>query len=103
MSGNEVGCLLLDYILSCKKAAGTLPKNPVVVKTIVTSNLVNRIAEKYGCEVLDVLTGFKYIGEQITLLEKKGEQERYVFGFEESYGYLSGTYVRDKDRVVASC
>lgn len=102
MSGNEVGCLLLDYILSCKKAAGTLPKNPVVVKTIVTSNLVNRIAEKYGCEVLDVLTGFKYIGEQITLLEKKGEQERYVFGFEESYGYLSGTYVRDKDGVVAS-
>jgi phosphoglucomutase len=102
MSGNEVGCLLLDYIMSCKKAAGTLPKNPVVVKTIVTSNLVNRIAEKYGCEVLDVLTGFKYIGEQITLLEKKGEQERYVFGFEESYGYLSGTYVRDKDGVVAS-
>ncbi len=102
MSGNMVGCLLLEYILSCKKAAGTLPENPVVVKTIVTTALAARIAEKYGCELRDLLTGFKYIGEQIGLLEKQGHPERYVFGFEESYGYLAGTYVRDKDAVVAS-
>ncbi len=102
MSGNEVGCLLLDYILSCKQAAGTLPADPVVVKTIVTTNLVAAIAEHYGCELRDMLTGFKYIGEQIGLLEQEGHPERYVFGFEESYGYLAGTYVRDKDAVVAS-
>lgn len=102
MTGNEVGCLLLNYILSCKKAAGTLPENPVVVKTIVTSDLAARIAEAYGCTLIEVLTGFKYIGEQIGLLEKEGHPERYVFGFEESYGYLSGSYVRDKDGVVAS-
>ncbi len=102
MTGNEVGCLLLDYILSCKAEKGTLPADPVVVKTIVTSDLAARIAEKYGCKLVEVLTGFKYIGEQIGLLEKEGHPERYVFGFEESYGYLSGTYVRDKDGVVAS-
>lgn len=102
MSGNEVGCLLLDYILTCRTAAGTMPKNPVVVKTIVTTNLAMAIAEKYGCELRDLLTGFKYIGEQIGLLEKEGHPERYVLGFEESYGYLAGTYVRDKDAVVAS-
>ncbi len=102
MTGNQVGCLLLQYILSCKQAAGTLPQNPVVIKTIVTTELVARIAEKYGCELRDLLTGFKYIGEQIGLLEKAGHPERYVFGFEESYGYLAGTYVRDKDAVVAS-
>ncbi len=102
MSGNAVGCLLLEYILSCKTAAGTLPKNPVVVKTIVTTDLAARIAEHYGCEVRNLLTGFKYIGEQIGLLEAAGEPERYVLGFEESYGYLAGTYVRDKDAVVAS-
>ena len=102
MTGNEVGCLLLHYILSCKAASGTLPADPVVVKTIVTSDLAARIAEKYGCQVVEVLTGFKYIGEQIGLLEKEGRPDRYVFGFEESYGYLSGTYVRDKDGVVAS-
>lgn len=102
MTGNEVGCLLLDYILSCRQAADALPERPLVVKTIVTSELVTRIAEKYGCELVNVLTGFKYIGEQIGLLEKAGHPERYVFGFEESYGYLSGTYVRDKDGVVAS-
>ncbi len=102
MSGNEVGCLLLDYILSCRQAAGTLPKNPVVIKTIVTSNMVAQIAKKYGCELRDLLTGFKYIGEQIGLLEQEGAPERYVFGFEESYGYLAGAYVRDKDAVVAS-
>ncbi len=102
MSGNEVGCLLLDYILSCRQAAGTLPADPVVIKTIVTSNLVTAIAEKYHCELRDLLTGFKYIGEQIGLLEQEGHPERYVFGFEESYGYLAGSYVRDKDAVVAS-
>lgn len=102
MTGNEVGCLLLNYLLSRRKAAGTLPDHPVVVKTIVTSDLSARIAEKYGCEVREVLTGFKYIGEQIGLLEKEGRPERYVFGFEESYGYLAGSYVRDKDGVVAS-
>ena len=102
MSGNEVGCLLVDYILSCRHAAGTLPKNPVVIKTIVTTNMAAEIAKKYGCELRDLLTGFKYIGEQIGLLEKEGTPERYVFGFEESYGYLAGAYVRDKDAVVAS-
>ena len=102
MTGNEVGCLLLDYILARRSEAGTLPKDPVVVKTIVTSDLAARIAEKYGCRLVEVLTGFKYIGEQIGLLEKAGEEDRYVFGFEESYGYLSGTYVRDKDAVVSS-
>jgi phosphoglucomutase len=102
MTGNEVGCLLLDYILSCRRAAGTLPEKPVVIKTIVTSNMAARIAEKYGCELRDLLTGFKYIGEQIGLLEKEGTPERYILGFEESYGYLAGTYVRDKDAVVAS-
>lgn len=102
MTGNEVGCLLLNYILSCRTEKGTLPANPVVVKTIVTSDLASRIAEKYGCTVIEVLTGFKYIGEQIGLLEKDGQADRYVFGFEESYGYLSGAYVRDKDGVNAS-
>lgn len=102
MSGNEVGCLLLDYLLSCRAAAGTLPADPVVIKTIVTTNLVTAIADKYGCELRDLLTGFKYIGEQIGLLEQEGHPERYVLGFEESYGYLAGTYVRDKDAVVAS-
>ncbi len=102
MTGNEVGCLLLNYILSCRSAAGSLPADPVVVKTIVTSNLVTRIAEKYNCRLIEVLTGFKYIGEQIGLLEKEGKADSYVFGFEESYGYLSGSYVRDKDGVVAS-
>lgn len=102
MTGNEVGCLLLNYVLTTRAELGTLPEYPVTVKTIVTSDLVLRIAEKFGCEVREVLTGFKYIGEQIGLLEKEGHPERYVFGFEESYGYLSGTYVRDKDGVNAS-
>ena len=79
-----------------------LPKNPIAVKTIVTTDIVNAIAKAYGVEVIDVLTGFKFIGEQIGFLEKKGEENRYIFGFEESYGYLAGTYVRDKDAVVAS-
>ncbi|HPU58752.1 MAG TPA: phospho-sugar mutase, partial [Candidatus Avimonas sp.] len=100
LTGNEVGCLLLNYILSCRKQAGTLPQNPVVIKTIVTSDLVKRITEKYGCELREVLTGFKYIGEQITMLESQGRASDYVFGFEESYGYLAGTHARDKDAVV---
>jgi phosphoglucomutase len=79
-----------------------MPKNPVVIKTIVTTDMVIPLAKKYGVEVIDVLTGFKFIGEQIGLLEQKGEEYRYIFGFEESYGYLSGTYVRDKDAVNAS-
>lgn len=102
ISGNETGIMLTDYILSCRKSQGTLPQRPIVVKTIVTSKLIDRICEKYGCEVRNVLTGFKYIGEQILELEQNNEESRYVFGFEESYGYLAGTYVRDKDAVVAS-
>lgn len=101
-SGNEVGAMLLEYICSQRKANGTLPENPVCVKTIVTTDLVRAIAKEYGVEVIEVLTGFKFIGEQIGLLEAKGQENRYIFGYEESYGYLSGTYVRDKDAVVAS-
>lgn len=102
ISGNEDGVMLTNYILSCKKASGKLPEKPVVVKTIVTTKLINKLCEKYGCELKNVLTGFKYIGEVILNLEKKHEENRYLFGFEESYGYLSGTYVRDKDAVAAS-
>ena len=102
ISGNEDGVMLTNYILSCKKASGKLPEKPLVVKTIVTTKLINKLCEKYGCELKNVLTGFKYIGEVILNLEKKHEENRYLFGFEESYGYLSGTYVRDKDAVVAS-
>ena len=102
ISGNEDGVMLTNYILSCKKASGKLPEKPVVVKTIVTTKLINKLCEKYGCELKNVLTGFKYIGEVILNLEKKHEENRYLFGFEESYGYLSGTYVRDNDAVVAS-
>lgn len=101
-SGNDIGALLFDYILKCRKANGTLPENPVAVKTIVSTEICKKIAADYGCELREVLTGFKFIGEQITELEKNGEQNRYVFGFEESYGYLAGPYVRDKDAVVAS-
>ena len=102
MTGNETGIMLTNYILSCRKALNNLPQNPFVVKTIVTTELVAKICDKFGCELRNVLTGFKYIGEQILELEKAGEEERYIFGFEESYGYLAGTYVRDKDAVVAS-
>jgi phosphoglucomutase len=101
-SGNDVGVLLLNYILERKTANKTLPKNPVAVKTIVSSELCQRIADDYGCTLINVLTGFKFIGEQITLLAEKNEQDRYIFGFEESYGYLAGSYARDKDGVVAS-
>lgn len=101
-SGNEVGAMLLEYICSERTKKGTMPKNPIAVKTIVTTDIVNKIGKAYNVEIIDVLTGFKFIGEQIGLLEKKGEEERYIFGFEESYGYLSGGYVRDKDAVNAS-
>ncbi len=102
MTGNEVGAMLAEYILSTKKNEGTLPKNPMVVKTIVTSELIRSVADKYNAETADLLTGFKYIGELITQLEEKGEAERYVLGLEESYGYLAGTYARDKDGIVAA-
>lgn len=102
LSGNEVGILLLDYICKRRIALGKMPERPVAVKTIVTIDMAKRIAEDYGVEMRDVLTGFKFIGEQIGGLEKDGEADRYIFGFEESYGYLSGSYVRDKDAVDAS-
>lgn len=102
MTGNQVGALLLNYCLTRRKELGILPKNPVAVKTIVSTDLCQKIADDFGCKLINVLTGFKYIGEQIALLEQKQEEGRYVFGFEESYGYLAGTYVRDKDAVVAS-
>ncbi len=102
MSGNDVGALLLDYILKCRKALGTLPEAPFAVKTIVSTEICKKIAEEYNCELKEVLTGFKFIGEQITILEEQGKEDRFVFGFEESYGYLAGPYVRDKDAVVAS-
>jgi len=101
-SGNETGALLLEYVCKERTALGKMPKNPVAVKTIVTTDLTKAISAKYGVELREVLTGFKYIGEQIGLLEAAGEEERYIFGFEESYGYLAGGYVRDKDAVVAS-
>lgn len=102
VTGNEVGALLLHYICEQRTLNGSMPKNPVAVKTIVSTELATKIAQDFKVEILDVLTGFKYIGEQIFMLEEKGEQDRFIFGFEESYGYLSGSYVRDKDGVVAS-
>lgn len=101
-SGNEVGALLLEYICQQRIKKGTMPENPVAVKTIVTTDIVNLIGKEYGVEIINVLTGFKFIGEQIGLLEAKGQEKRYIWGFEESYGYLSGSYVRDKDAVDAS-
>ena len=102
LTGNETGAMLTEYILRSRTEAGTLPKDPIIVKTIVTTKLINAICNKYNAELKNVLTGFKYIGEVILNLEKDNEEERFVFGFEESYGYLSGSYVRDKDAVVAS-
>lgn len=102
MTGNEVGAMLSEYLLSTLRARGELPKKPVLIKTIVTTPLIKDIANAYGAEVYDLLTGFKYIGECITELEEKGEADRYVLGMEESYGYLAGTHVRDKDGVVAA-
>lgn len=99
LSGNETGILLLDYICSRRVANGTMPVNPVMVKTIVTTDMGRQIADHYGVRTIDVLTGFKFIGEQIGLLEASEKADSYIFGFEESYGYLSGSYVRDKDAV----
>lgn len=101
LTGNQTGCLMMDYILSQKKQAGTLPDNAFVVKTIVSGDMARKIAESYGVEIIDVLTGFKFIGEQIRMLDDTGIK-KFMFGFEESYGYLSGTHARDKDAVVAS-
>ena len=102
LSGNDVGVLLAEYMLSARKEKGTLPENPLMTKSFVSTPLINLVAEKYGCKVVDVLTGFKYVGEFISKLEKKGEESRFVMGFEESYGYLIGTHARDKDAVAAS-
>ncbi|MGN0915115.1 MAG: phospho-sugar mutase [Succinivibrio sp.] len=99
LSGNEVGMLLLDYICSQRVKHGTMPKDPLLVKTIVTIDMAERIAANYGLKTINVLTGFKFIGEQIGFLEKNHEEDRYIFGFEESYGYLTSGYVRDKDAV----
>lgn len=99
ISGNQTGRLLFDYICSRRIALGIRPKEPVLVKTIVTSDRAEKIANHYHVKTVNVLTGFKYIGEQIGLLEKKGKESNYIFGFEESYGCLTGTYVRDKDAV----
>ena len=101
MSGNMTGAMLTEYILSQKAAKGLLPANSAVIKTIVTTEMVRPMAKAYGAELIEVLTGFKYIGEQIRLFEENGDKT-YAFGFEESYGCLSGTYARDKDAIVAS-
>ena len=102
MSGNEVGAMLLNYLLSQKKAQGALPENAIAVKSFVSTDLAEMIAKKYGCSFKNLLTGFKYIGELITELEAQGRASDFVMGFEESYGYLAGTHARDKDAVVAS-
>ena len=102
LTGNQTGMLLTDYVCACRTENGTMPKDPVVIKTIVTTDMVEQIAAHYGVRTVNVLTGFKYIGEQIGLLEKEGKADSYIFGFEESYGYLSGSYVRDKDAVDAA-
>lgn len=99
LTGNQTGCLLLDYICARRQEKGKLPEDAKVVKTIVTTDLGQQIAESYGVDTINVLTGFKFIGEQIGELEKLGRADSYIFGFEESYGYLSGSYVRDKDAV----
>ena len=101
ITGNEMGILLLDYLCRSRREKGTLPERPVAVTTIVSTDMAIPVAAAHGVELRRTLTGFKYIGEQIGLLEAKGEKERYVFGFEESYGYLSGAHVRDKDAVNA--
>ena len=102
ITGNENGLLLLDYICAMRTKNGTMPKDPVLVKSVVSTDMADVIAAHYGVRTINVLTGFKFIGEQIAKLEKEGHPESYIFGFEESYGYLSGTYVRDKDAVDAA-
>ena len=102
LSGNELGCLLLEYILKKRTEMQNLPEDAITVRSIVSSPLADRIAEKYGVEMRAVLTGFKYIGGEILDVEEKGQEDRFVFGFEESCGYLKGTYARDKDAIVAA-
>lgn len=102
LSGNELGCLLLDYILKVRFTQKSIPEGAVAVRSIVSSPLADMIAKRYGVQMKSVLTGFKYIGGEILKLEEKGEQDKFIFGFEESCGYLKGTYARDKDAVVAS-
>ena len=102
VSGNEVGVLLLDYICQGRIEKGTMPENPVAVKSIVSTPLADAVAKSYGVEMRSVLTGFKWIGDQIARLEAAGQVDRFIFGFEESYGYLAGPYVRDKDAIVGS-
>lgn len=102
LTGNEVGILLLDYICMQRQKRNTMPENPLCVKTIVTTDLAEKIAKNYGVEIVNVLTGFKFIGEKIGMLETSGEKSRYLLGFEESCGYLSGTHARDKDGVNAA-
>ena len=101
LTGNEIGILLFDFIYHARKEEGSLPKDPVIVKSIVSSDLVDIMGKEYGVKVINILTGFKFIGEQILFLEQKGEQNRFIFGFEESYGYLTNPDVRDKDAVNA--
>ena len=102
VSGNEVGVLLLDYICQGRIEKGTMPKNPVAVKSLVSTPLADKVAAHYDVEMRNVLTGFKWIGDQIARLEAAGEVDRFILGFEESYGYLAGSYVRDKDAIVGS-
>ena len=102
VSGNEMGVLLLDYICAGRIEKGTMPEKPVAVMSIVSTPLADKVAEHYGVELRHTLTGFKWIGDQIAQLEAAGETDRFIFGFEESYGYLAGPYVRDKDAVVGS-
>jgi len=102
LSGNELGCLLMDYVLKARTAKGDIPEGAIVVRSIVSSPLADRIAEHYGVTMKAVLTGFKYIGGEILELENKGEEHKFIFGFEESCGYLKGTYARDKDAIVAT-
>ena len=102
VSGNEVGVLLLDYICQGRIEKGTMPVNPVAVKSLVSTPLADAVAKNYGVEMRNVLTGFKWIGDQIARLEAAGEVERFILGFEESYGYLAGSYVRDKDAIIGS-
>ena len=102
VSGNEMGVLLLDYICAGRIENGTMPKNPVAVMSIVSTPLADKVAEHYGVELRHTLTGFKWIGDQIARLEAAGEVDRFIFGFEESYGYLAGPYVRDKDAIIGS-
>ena len=102
LTGNEVGLLLLDFICSQRQKHGMMPEHPVFIKTIVTMDLAEKISEHYGCQTINVLTGFKFIGEQIGYLEANGKEADYICGFEESYGYLTGSYVRDKDAVNAA-